>query len=99
MLTSCSRRFSGCTQTANTRVPGSDLPPFRESSESTVVTSGQKETWIMAQRSTSASIEPGAGGLILLVEDNPDDELLTIAALRDTGTPHRVDVVNDGAEV
>lgn len=35
---------------------------------------------------------------ILLVEDNPDDELLTRRALRKSGIPNQVTVVRDGAE-
>ncbi len=35
---------------------------------------------------------------ILLVEDNPDDELLTLRALRRNRIANRVDVVRDGAE-
>ncbi|QIN81809.1 response regulator [Rubrobacter tropicus] len=35
---------------------------------------------------------------ILLVEDNPDDELLTRRALKKSGIPNRVAVVRDGAE-
>lgn len=35
---------------------------------------------------------------ILLVEDNPDDELLTLDALRRAGVPNPVTVVRDGAE-
>ena len=35
---------------------------------------------------------------ILLVEDNPDDELLTRRALKKSGIPNKVSVVRDGAE-
>lgn len=35
---------------------------------------------------------------ILLVEDNPDDELLTIRALRKYKLVNQIDVVRDGAE-
>lgn len=35
---------------------------------------------------------------ILLVEDNPDDELLTIRALEKNNVVNRIDVVRDGAE-
>ncbi len=35
---------------------------------------------------------------ILLVEDNPDDELLTLRALRTSDIASRVDVARDGAE-
>lgn len=36
--------------------------------------------------------------IILLVEDNPDDELLTMRALRKNNVANRVVVVRDGAE-
>jgi two-component system, response regulator len=36
--------------------------------------------------------------LILVVEDNPDDELLTLDALRSAGTPCEVAVTRDGVE-
>jgi CheY-like chemotaxis protein len=35
---------------------------------------------------------------ILLVEDDPDDEALTLRALRRLGIPHRVVVMRDGVE-
>jgi two-component system, response regulator len=37
-------------------------------------------------------------GLILLVEDNPDDEALTLRALREHNVTNRIIVVRDGAE-
>lgn len=36
---------------------------------------------------------------ILLIEDNPDDEELTIMALEKVGVPHELRVLNDGQEV
>lgn len=36
--------------------------------------------------------------IILLVEDNRNDETLTILAFRENNLPHRVDVVRDGSE-
>jgi two-component system response regulator len=38
------------------------------------------------------------GLTILLVEDNPDDEVLTLRALRQNNIMNTVDVVRDGAE-
>ncbi|RYG24454.1 response regulator transcription factor, partial [bacterium] len=35
---------------------------------------------------------------VLVVEDNPDDEALTLRALRKCGIPVRVTVARDGAE-
>jgi CheY-like chemotaxis protein len=40
----------------------------------------------------------GIGTMILLVEDNPDDELLTLRALRRANVGNDVAVVRDGAE-
>lgn len=36
--------------------------------------------------------------LILLVEDNPDDEALTLRAMRKSGIAYEIEVVRDGAE-
>src|SRR5438270_8866493 len=36
--------------------------------------------------------------LILLVEDNPDDELLTLRALKKANVANHVEIVRDGAE-
>ena len=36
--------------------------------------------------------------LILLVEDNPDDEILTLRALRKASVANRIEIVRDGAE-
>ncbi|MEW6613491.1 MAG: response regulator, partial [Pseudomonadota bacterium] len=36
--------------------------------------------------------------LILLVEDNPDDEALTLRALKKSNLANTVDVVRDGVE-
>jgi two-component system response regulator len=36
--------------------------------------------------------------LILLVEDNPDDEILTLRALKKANIVNRIEVVRDGAE-
>jgi len=38
------------------------------------------------------------GKIILLVEDNPDDEALTLRALKNSNLTNRIDVVRDGAE-
>ena len=36
--------------------------------------------------------------MILIVEDNPDDEILTLRALKKANVANRVEVVRDGAE-
>jgi two-component system response regulator len=38
------------------------------------------------------------GAVILLIEDNPDDEELTVMALRDVGVVNEIMVAHDGAE-
>ena len=38
------------------------------------------------------------GKFILLVEDNPDDELLTLRALKKANVANRIEVARDGAE-
>lgn len=40
----------------------------------------------------------GAARAILLVEDNPDDEELTVLALRQSGCDCAIEIVRDGAE-
>ncbi len=40
----------------------------------------------------------GADGVILLVEDNPDDEALTVRALRKNNIANEIVVAHDGAE-
>lgn len=37
-------------------------------------------------------------GIILLVEDNPDDEELTVMALKGAGLRNQIDVAHDGVE-
>ena len=39
-----------------------------------------------------------SGGTILLVEDNPQDEMLTLRALRKVNLANQVDVVRDGQQ-
>jgi two-component system response regulator len=39
-----------------------------------------------------------ASKLILLVEDNPDDELLTLRALKKANIDIRIEIARDGAE-
>ena len=46
----------------------------------------------------AASAEGSATKVILLVEDNPDDELLTKRALMRNGIRHHVQVAHDGVE-
>ena len=43
-------------------------------------------------------LKPNAPKVILLVEDNPDDEALTLRALARNGIRHEVQVVRDGVE-
>src|SRR5580698_6082377 len=68
-----------------------------------VAASGRKATRGAAQLFISQSKQNGevcltANRLILIVEDNPDDELLALDALRTTRTPCKVVVTRDGVE-
>jgi two-component system, response regulator len=46
----------------------------------------------------SETAYPKSPGVILLVEDNPDDQVLTMRALKEVGIREEVIVVSDGAE-
>ena len=46
----------------------------------------------------AVNADPGAIKTILLVEDNPDDEALTVRALSRNGVKHHLQVVRDGVE-
>ena len=46
----------------------------------------------------AVNADPGAIKTILLVEDNPDDEALTVRALSRNGVKHHLQVVHDGVE-
>src|SRR5437667_12543601 len=64
---------------------------------------GPKGPRITEQRSTSRSLgnnvlDDDKNKMILLVEDNPDDELLTLRALRQSNIANDVRVARDGAE-
>ena len=50
----------------------------------------------MSAAADSSSTAPGK--VILLVEDNPDDEALTLRALSRNGIKHQVQVAHDGVE-
>ena len=48
--------------------------------------------------SDAATADPRDIKTILLVEDNPDDEALTVRALSRNGPKHRLDIARDGVE-
>src|SRR5512144_1347671 len=97
--------FSGpssvSTTPGNSREPGLALPPSSASSASTVAASGPKPSPGPARPSFSRlppEEPPMSEKAILLVEDNPDDEALTLRAFAKNEITNPVVVVRDGAE-
>jgi hypothetical protein len=66
----------------------------------TGVTPGPRRPWSTARRSISSWEEEGSmtKDTILLVEDNPDDEALTLRALKKNNILNEVVVARDGVE-
>src|SRR3989441_10034523 len=65
--------------------------------------SGRRERWTAGRRSTSpcdarTERHPMTDRAILLVEDNPDDEALTLRAFKKHNITNEVVVARDGAE-
>src|SRR5438132_7395556 len=65
--------------------------------------SGRRERWTAGRRSTSpcdarTERHPMTDRAILLVEDNPDDEALTLRAFKKHNITNHVVVAHDGAE-
>ncbi len=46
----------------------------------------------------TATMDANSQKVILLVEDNPDDEALTLRALKKNQIANRIDIARDGAE-
>ena len=80
---SCSSHSTGCTRSAISPVPGSAWPASSRLWTGTGDGPGPK-----ARSAKARLLHPGCGGnrmtarTILLVEDNPDDEALTLRALK-----------------
>src|SRR6266481_3622923 len=101
MRRSCSACFSACMRRRNSRAQESGWRPCNASSAGTADASGRRARWIMARRSTSPLQTRSlsmSNEVILLVEDNPDDETLTLRALHKNNIMNTVVVARDGAE-
>src|SRR5690349_5683237 len=101
MPASCSVRSSGCTMPGPSREPGSASPRSSASSPNTVAASGRRVGPRPAPPSISRLPPEGQKmreNPILLVEDNADDEALTLRAFAKNKITHPVTVVRDGAE-
>jgi two-component system, response regulator len=99
----CSVRFNVCTLWPNSREREWDSLPFSGSSIATAAEFGPKALWIKERRSISLcegsmAEERIKEMVILLVEDNPDDEALTLRALKKNNITNEVVVARDGAE-
>src|SRR5262249_6387246 len=101
MSASCSAHSSACTMPAPSREPASASPRSSASSPSMVVASGRRAGRRPAPPSTSP-LPPEDQKMrenpILLVEDNADDEALTLRAFAKNKITNPVTVVRDGAE-
>src|ERR1051325_8328 len=102
MSASCSARFNVCTARASLKARALALRPCSASSTGTAVASGPKARWTRGQPFTSASQasrrQRMENKVILLVEDNPRDEALTLRALRKSNIVNDVVVARDGVE-
>ena len=104
--TSCSASSSGCTGWRSSRAPASAWPTSAASSSATAAGPGRRARSTGARPSTSPCRGARRGSLstwptlkpILLVEDNPKDVELTLAALGKSQLANEVVVARDGAE-
>src|SRR5688572_30304150 len=100
MLVNCLAPFSACMQMPNSRELGLVWQSSSASSTGIEDVYGLKAQQIKVQPFTSrwdwrnSAMEDK---MILLVEDNPDDEALTLRALKKNNIGNRVVVVRDGA--
>ena len=100
------RPSNACINQPNFPAPVSGWRPFRESSGGTVVRSGRRDTSGAERPSTSRSMTRvrrkawtmASNKVILLVEDNYDDEVLTLRALKKSHIANEVVVAHDGVE-
>src|ERR1700736_3033550 len=99
--------FNACTVKLNLRAPALAWQMSSASSNDTAVGHGRKARWTAAQHSTfqsrnkmEAAVDSEILGIknILLVEDDPRDVELTLAALEDQRLANKVEVVENGAE-
>jgi len=111
MSINCSAPSSGCTRRPSSPAPGSVWPRFNESSIATEARPGLKGRWARVrlsrlpfqsmQRNMKQNMKEDVRvyekKVILLVEDNPDDEALTLRALKKNNITNDI-VVGDGVE-
>src|SRR5262249_33634323 len=92
--------FRGCTAWTNSKETASGWRACNGLFIATEAGSGQKERWEKARRSTSRcrTRKPMRNKVILLIEDNQDDEELTLRALRRANVSNDIVVKRDGAE-
>src|SRR3989440_5671633 len=99
---SCSARSNVSTAATSSKARASASPPSSALSIVTVVGSGPRGPWTRGQPSTSPSPTSRRRNMeskvILLVEDNPRDEALTLRALKKSNIVNDVNVVRDGVE-
>src|SRR5450631_1145296 len=102
MSTSCSASFSGYTAPPITKAPAWAWPSCSESSTVTEAAFGPKPSLTRARPFPSRSNEDRNmlenSVEILLVEDNPNDEMLALHAFKRQNVANNVYVVRDGAE-
>src|SRR5262245_32457862 len=98
----CLGPFSASTASRISRARASGWPPCSASFTAMAVRSGRKPLSSKARPFTSRWDRwgklPMHEKLILLVEDNPDDEVLTLRALEKNNVLNRVVVARDGVE-
>src|SRR3989440_4522007 len=99
---SCSARSNVSTAATSSKARASASPPSSALSIVTVVGSGPRGPWTRGQPSTSPSPTSRRRNMeskvILLVEDNPRDEALTLRALKKSNIVNDVVVARDGVE-
>src|SRR5690349_4463331 len=102
MPAACLALSSACIPQANFPAPASGWRRCSASFAATAAKSGRKLKWRRARFFISPCNAPRIGGrmnkVILLVEDNPDDEALTLRALKKNNVTNEVVVARDGVE-
>src|SRR5664279_6422226 len=101
MRTACSALSSACIALPNFPAPGSAWQSSSALSCGTAENSGPRRRKARERRSFSVSRNrtmDHASKTILLVEDNPDDEKLTLRAFKRHHMLNPIDVVRDGVD-